>query len=78
MCPATVAGVALGVSTAMTTSMLELCALLVTSATRPVDLHPSMGPYTALTRRDRDSEASVTLLLEALNQVLLVRASADD
>lgn len=42
-----------------------------------VDFRPSMGPYTALTRRDRDSEASVALFIEALNHVLQERASLD-
>lgn len=44
----------------------------------PVDLHPSMGPYTALTRRDRDNDASVALFIEALNQIMLDRAAGDD
>lgn len=42
-----------------------------------VDIHPSMGPYTALTRKDRDNEASVSAFIEALNKVLLERATAD-
>ncbi len=43
-----------------------------------VDFHPSMGPYTALTRRDRDNDASVALFIEALNQIMLDRAAGDD
>ncbi|WP_062206514.1 LysR family transcriptional regulator [Aureimonas sp. AU12] len=43
-----------------------------------VDHHPRMGPYTVLTRRDREREISVDLFIEALNETILERAGMDD